>query len=236
MMADFYGTDNISFTIGSDEFNGVTKDQNGVVRPVVTRHFTNFSQAAEENGQSRIYLGIHWSFDKVQGIRQGGRVADYIFSHFLQPADRGEDDRGPADAPTSTLPGVPAPPGVAHQAEVRQDSPLTVRAPVGQDNPVADPTLDHLPWPAPGGGGDLGLEGEREATFALAQTHAGPAAAPPDTGHRPAEVPQDSPVPGPAPAGLVSKDQARPLRPTAGGNPAHDLDEVFQSPDLLRVF
>src|SRR5262249_40578485 len=77
--------DNIHFTIGSDEYNGVTKDQYGNVRPVVTRSFTSFSQAAEENGQSRIYLGIHWSFDKVQGINCGKSIANYIFGHSLLP-------------------------------------------------------------------------------------------------------------------------------------------------------
>src|SRR5262249_25040897 len=65
-LADFYGRDDIHFSFASDEFNGKTVDQNGVVRPVVTRSFDSFSQAAEENGQSRIYLGIHWSFDKVE--------------------------------------------------------------------------------------------------------------------------------------------------------------------------
>jgi hypothetical protein len=85
MMADFFGRDDISFTIGSDEFNGVTRDQNGVVRPVVFRSFASFSQAAEENGQSRIYLGIHWAFDKVQGIAQGDAIADYVFGHLLRP-------------------------------------------------------------------------------------------------------------------------------------------------------
>ncbi len=86
MMANFYGTDNIHFTIGSDEFNGVTTDQNGNVRPVVTRSFDSFSQAAEENGQSRIYLGIHWSFDKDQGIKLGTSIADYVFANFLRPS------------------------------------------------------------------------------------------------------------------------------------------------------
>jgi hypothetical protein len=84
-LADFYGTDNISFTIGSDEFNGVTRDQNGVVRPVVYRHYSSFSQAEEENAMSRIYLGIHWSFDATGGIHQGTQVADYVFQYFLLP-------------------------------------------------------------------------------------------------------------------------------------------------------
>ena len=37
------------------------------------------------NGQSRIYLGIHWGFDKTQGIAQGRRVADHVFDHVLEP-------------------------------------------------------------------------------------------------------------------------------------------------------
>jgi hypothetical protein len=85
MLRDFYGTDHIAFTLGSDEFNGKTTDQNGNVRPVVFRHYTSFSQAMEENGQSRIYLGIHWAFDKTVGIQQGVDVANYVFHHALQP-------------------------------------------------------------------------------------------------------------------------------------------------------
>lgn len=87
-MARFYGRDNISFTIGSDEYNGITTDQNGQVRPVVFRSYTSFSQAAEENGQSRIYLGIHWKFDKEQGIKQGKSIADYVFQNYLRPQGR----------------------------------------------------------------------------------------------------------------------------------------------------
>ena len=87
-MRRFYGTDNIAFTFVSDEFNGVTKDHNGNVRPYMPRSFSNFSQAEEENGQSRIYLGIHWSFDKTQGIAQGRNVANYVFDHAFTPLPR----------------------------------------------------------------------------------------------------------------------------------------------------
>lgn len=85
MMKDFFGTDNIKFTIISDEFNTITIDQNGKPRPLIPRTFTSFSQAAEENGQSRIYLGIHWKFDKVQGIKCGDSIADYVFNHLFRP-------------------------------------------------------------------------------------------------------------------------------------------------------
>lgn len=84
-LARFYGRDNFKFTIGSDEFNGITTDQNGEVRPIVTRSFTSFSQATEENGQSRIYLGIHWKFDKDQGIRCGNSIADFVFQNYFRP-------------------------------------------------------------------------------------------------------------------------------------------------------
>lgn len=83
----FYGTDNIAFTFVSDEFNGSTRDNKGNIRPLLPRTFTTLSQAEEENGQSRIYLGIHWSYDKTEGIAQGRKVADWVFSHAFQPAN-----------------------------------------------------------------------------------------------------------------------------------------------------
>jgi hypothetical protein len=79
----FYGTDHIGFTFVSDEFNGHTLDNTGHVRPYVPRSFSRFSQAEEENGQSRIYLGIHWSFDKTEGIAQGRRIANYVYDHVF---------------------------------------------------------------------------------------------------------------------------------------------------------
>ena len=77
-MRRFYGTDNIAFTFISDEFNGQTRDHSGNIRPCRPRSFSNLSQAEEENGQSRIYLGIHWAFDKTEGIALGRRVGDYV--------------------------------------------------------------------------------------------------------------------------------------------------------------
>ena len=84
-LRNFYRTDNIAFTFTSDEFNGVTRDDSGNVRPLRPRSFSSFSQAEEENGQSRIYLGIHWSFDKTQGIAQGRNVANFVFTHAFTP-------------------------------------------------------------------------------------------------------------------------------------------------------
>lgn len=88
-LRNFYGTDAISFTFVSDEFNGVTQDSDGQVRPLIRRSFSSLSEAEEENGQSRIYLGIHWAFDKTEGIAQGRRIADYVFRNAFMPLKRG---------------------------------------------------------------------------------------------------------------------------------------------------
>jgi len=82
----FFGTDDIAFTFVSDEFNGVTTDNAGNVRPLVPRTFSSLSEAEEENGQSRIYLGIHWSFDKTEGIAMGRSVGDWVFDNAFLPA------------------------------------------------------------------------------------------------------------------------------------------------------
>jgi hypothetical protein len=73
----------------SDEFNGVTMDNAGMPRPLLPRSFSSLSQAEEENGQSRIYLGIHWAFDKTEGIAQGRRVADYVLKNLFTPVHEG---------------------------------------------------------------------------------------------------------------------------------------------------
>jgi len=83
----FYGTDEIAFSFVSDEFNGVTTDNTGAVRPLIPRSFSSLSEAEEENGQSRIYLGIHWSFDKTAGIAQGRQVAREVFGKAFRPSD-----------------------------------------------------------------------------------------------------------------------------------------------------
>jgi hypothetical protein len=84
-LRNFYGTDAIAFSFVSDEFNGVTRDNQGNIRPRVPRNFPSLSHAEEENGQSRIYLGVHWAFDKTEGIIQGRRVANLVFANTFTP-------------------------------------------------------------------------------------------------------------------------------------------------------
>jgi hypothetical protein len=85
VVANFYGTNNIAFNWTSDEYDGHTVDQYGFVRPLVTRHYDTLSEALYENAQSRIYLGIHWPWDRDGGMTQGTEIGDYAFQHVMLP-------------------------------------------------------------------------------------------------------------------------------------------------------
>ena len=70
-----YQADNLFDTLDivSEEFNGVNQDNHGTARP---RHVRNFPdglwQMIEENGRSRVYLGVHWVFDAF-AVKSNGK-------------------------------------------------------------------------------------------------------------------------------------------------------------------
>jgi hypothetical protein len=57
----------------------------------LTRSFTGFSQAAAENGESRIYAGIHFRSAVEDGIAQGRKIGGFAFTHALRPLDLDDD-------------------------------------------------------------------------------------------------------------------------------------------------
>jgi len=73
VLANYFGTDAVRFTVGSDALPGVT------------RSFTRFSEAAAEAGRSRIYGGIHWEFDNSAGLASGRALGDYVSRSYLRP-------------------------------------------------------------------------------------------------------------------------------------------------------
>ncbi|HUR46469.1 MAG TPA: phosphatase PAP2 family protein [Candidatus Saccharimonadales bacterium] len=73
VLANFYGTDEISFTVGSDTL------------PTVTRSYSSFQRAAEEIGMSRIYGGIHFLSADLDGLETGHNLARYVLANFLTP-------------------------------------------------------------------------------------------------------------------------------------------------------
>ena len=86
--ARFYGTSSIRFRFTSDEFNGINRNGDGSRRPVVTRTYNSLDEAILENAVSRVYLGIHWSFDAWSGMDAGERVANEVCSAALRPKQR----------------------------------------------------------------------------------------------------------------------------------------------------
>lgn len=50
------------------------------------------AQAAAENGDSRVYAGIHFRSAVEDGITQGEKIGHFVFRHALQPLNRDDDD------------------------------------------------------------------------------------------------------------------------------------------------
>lgn len=93
--------DGLSFV--SEEFNGSSIDNHGTVRPRHVREFPGgLWQMIEENGRSRVYLGVHWVFDafavdpktgemdltqNVGGVRLGLDIANNVAANGLVQAN-----------------------------------------------------------------------------------------------------------------------------------------------------
>lgn len=80
------GSDDIDILFVSDEFNGHTLDASGEVRPYRPRYYSKITHIDEENGDSRIYLGIHFTCDKTSGQTMGHDLADYVNARLFVPS------------------------------------------------------------------------------------------------------------------------------------------------------
>jgi len=79
VLVKFFG-DGSPFTFVSDEYDGVSTDPftPGVPRPLVPVRFAKFSDAKAENGISRIYNGVHWQWDNIEGQKIGKSIVHYM--------------------------------------------------------------------------------------------------------------------------------------------------------------
>jgi hypothetical protein len=50
---------------------------------LAARHFKGFNQAADEAAASRMYGGIHFSFDNATGLQVGTKLGHYVLKHEL---------------------------------------------------------------------------------------------------------------------------------------------------------
>ena len=87
VLARFFGTDFVAFRMTS-----------GAPYAGITRGFFGFSDAARENGASRVLAGIHFPTAVAEGYRQGEAVGDYVFDHALQSLDQRAEAHDRADA------------------------------------------------------------------------------------------------------------------------------------------
>ena len=91
----------------SEELNGVNMDNRGTIRPHHNRSFPDgLWQMIVENGFSRIFLGVHWSFDafaldtngdpdlsqNVGGVPLGLNIAEDIFTHKLKASQAADPE------------------------------------------------------------------------------------------------------------------------------------------------
>jgi len=74
VLAHFFGTDNVDFSVTSEDLKGVTHS------------FTSFSSAAAEAENSVVWGGIHFRFDVTTGDTVGKEVAGFVDRHFFKPA------------------------------------------------------------------------------------------------------------------------------------------------------
>jgi hypothetical protein len=84
----FFGTDNIPFSLTSEDLKGVTHS------------FTSFSAAAAEAENSVIWGGIHFRYDVTAGQTLGQSVARFVDDHFFLPRPgEGHHHGGPDTGP-----------------------------------------------------------------------------------------------------------------------------------------
>jgi len=121
--------------------------------PGVTRHFANFDQAAAEAGVSRIFGGIHFPFDIVDGQTTGREVGAWTMAGF----GRVGEDRGPIIMMMSGM--MPMPGMDAHK---RMGCVLDNVAPVGSVSVALD-----------NGEAPFSVAVDEQGTFALPQARPG---------------------------------------------------------------
>ena len=52
---------------------------------VITMHYTQLKQLADDVDDARVYGGIHWRFDQEGGNVLGRAVATEIYKNYLRP-------------------------------------------------------------------------------------------------------------------------------------------------------
>jgi hypothetical protein len=73
VLALYFGTDDIEFSVGSDGLPGVVHT------------FKKLSDASKEAGMSRVWGGIHTMSDNLEAQKAGTKIGDWVYTHALLP-------------------------------------------------------------------------------------------------------------------------------------------------------
>lgn len=65
-----------------------------------TRTYSNFHDAAFEQGQSRVFAGSHFNSSCVSGVEYGKKVADWAFENCIRPRSTGSSSSSSSSAST----------------------------------------------------------------------------------------------------------------------------------------
>jgi hypothetical protein len=82
VLKQVFGTDDVAFTACSTSLAAGSRCNDAAA---VIRSYEAFSQAADENAVSRIYIGIHFRRAVEEGLRHGRRIGEYAVQKFMRP-------------------------------------------------------------------------------------------------------------------------------------------------------
>jgi hypothetical protein len=85
VFADTFGNDRY-FKMSTPQVDAAGPLSEKISMKPPVRSFDSFSSAARECALSRVYLGIHFRYDSIEGVRLGRRIGDHITSHYLRAA------------------------------------------------------------------------------------------------------------------------------------------------------
>lgn len=83
VLTELFGT--VAFTTQADVGSTGVWPPADDIAGLQVRSFTSFQQAVQEAGMSRIYGGIHYSFDNTAGLSSGNSVGQLVMASLLQP-------------------------------------------------------------------------------------------------------------------------------------------------------
>ena len=83
VMTDVFGND-LSFEMTTKEVDKAGFLSEKITMDPATRNFKNFSEAALECSMSRVYLGIHFRYDSIEGNKLGAKIGDYLINNYMK--------------------------------------------------------------------------------------------------------------------------------------------------------